>query len=89
MKGAFFILLALLTTGCSTYSYHNAPNKVAYECRKDSTSHNYSASVNSYSGQASSSQKLNYRMMQSCIKARGYRIEEVTCWFGSCPDRSI
>jgi hypothetical protein len=89
MKAIIVVLLTLLITSCASGSYHNAPNNVSYECRKESTYQNYNASVNSYSGQASSGPQLNYQMMQSCIRARGYQIKEVTCWFGICPKRSF
>ena len=84
MKNITIIISILLLTACSAKTYHNAPDDVAEDCRKQSTFQNYNAQAGDIYGQATMGPELNENMMLECIKARGYETKEGTCRFFSC-----
>lgn len=83
MKKNILIILLISITGCATKYWYNKPgvtveqrNKDFYECQMQSRYQQTGAALNAYGGYAVSSQVVDHNLVQSCLRARGYRVED-------------
>jgi len=82
LKNITLIILIITLTGCATRYWYNKPgvtiqerNQDYYQCQKESTYQQSGAVLNVYGGVATSGHAVDNNMVQSCLRAKGYRVE--------------